>query len=60
MQFNFFATVIAPIIISILYIVLAIGHLFSKNYIYSMAYLATAIATGAFALAIVYSPKSCN
>lgn len=57
MNFTFFSTVIAPIVISILYIVLALGHLISKNYVYSLAYLATAIATGAFALAIVYQDK---
>ena len=57
MTFTFFSTVLAPIVISALYIVLAIGHLLMHNYIYSMAYLATAIATGAFALAIVYQPK---
>jgi len=57
MTFTFFATVLAPIVISILYIVLAIGHLLMHNYIYAFAYLATAFATGAFALAIVYSPK---
>lgn len=57
MTFAFFSTVLAPIVISALYIVLAIGHASCKNYTYALAYLATAIATGAFALAIVYQPK---
>lgn len=58
MTFTFFSTVLAPIIISILYIVLAIGHALDKNYIYAFAYLATAFATVAFALAIVYQTKT--
>ncbi len=57
MTFQFFSTVLCPIVITALYITIGIGHALNKNYAYSIAYIFTGLATAGFAYAILYPPK---
>lgn len=57
MTFQFFSTVLCPIVITALYLIIGVGHALNSNYTYSIAYIATAFATGFFAYAILYPPN---